>query len=689
METHAAPMNDHGKVVQLAVTRDVTARKQAEIDLRESEALFRAVSESAHDAIITADSLGNIIKWNKGAEQFFGYTEAEIVGHSLTRLMPQRFRDQHSAGMHRVRVGGHPKIMGKPVELTGLRKDGSEFPLELSLAQWRIDEDHFFTGVIRDITERKLGEEQLRKLSLAIEQSPASIVITNINAEIEYVNEAFLLATGYSREEVIGQNPRVLHSGETPPETYADLWDSIAHGRPWKGEFINHRKDGGKYVELAVIAPLREADGTISHYVAVKEDITERKRLAIELNNHKNHLESLVEQRTMELVAARKQAEEASRAKSAFLANMSHEIRTPMNGILGMANLLRRGGVTPLQAERLDTIDNSARHLLSVINDILDISKIEAGKFLLEEGPVDVGSLFANAGSILSERTQAKDIRLVIEAASLPPNLVGDSMRLQQALLNYATNAIKFTDKGSVTLRSAKLHETADAVLVRFEVVDTGIGIPSETLSRLFNTFEQADNSITRKYGGTGLGLVITRHLAEMMGGNVGVESLPGIGSTFWFTARLKKGGAAPATESLTESDIEEKLRQFHTGSRILVVDDEPLNQEIAQTLLEDVGMAVDTADDGEMAVAMARQTAYAAILMDMQMPRLNGLEATRQIREIPTGRDTPIIAMTANAFAEDKARCLEAGMTDFLIKPFNPAVLFATLLQSLRRRDT
>ena len=689
METHAAPMNDHGKVVQLAVTRDVTARKQAESDLRESEALFRAVSESAHDAIITADSLGMIIKWNKGAERLFGYTEAEIAGHPLTRLMPQRFREQHGAGMHRVRGGGEPKIMGKPVELIGLRKDGREFPLELSLAQWQIAEDRFFTGVIRDITERKLGEEQLRKLSLAIEQSPASIVITNIDAKIEYVNEAFLLATGYSREEVIGQNPRVLHSGETPPGTYVELWDSISHGRPWKGEFNNRRKDGSKYVELAVIAPLREADGTISHYVAVKEDITEKKRLAIELDNHRYHLESLVEQRTAELVAARKLAEEASRAKSTFLANMSHEIRTPMNGILGMANLLRRGGVTPQQAERLDTIDKSAQHLLSVINDILDISKIEAGKFLLEEGPVVVGSLLADVGSILSERIHAKDIRLMIEAESLPENLVGDSMRLQQALLNYATNAVKFTNAGSVTLRCVKLHENPDTVLVRFEVEDTGIGIPSETLGRLFNTFEQADNSITRKYGGTGLGLAITRRLAEMMGGGAGVKSVPGQGSVFWFSARLKKGNAAPATSAATDIDAETLLRRRHGGSRILVVDDEPINREIAQMLLEDAGMVVDTADDGGMAVDMARQTAYAAILMDMQMPTLNGLEATRRIREIPDRRNTPIIAMTANAFAEDKARCLGAGMTGFMAKPFDPAVLFATLLQSLPRRDT
>jgi PAS domain S-box-containing protein len=673
--------------VRIALT-DISERKKTEKALRESEKRYRAVIQSSNDAIIIADSMGHIVGWNRCAEIIFGYTEAEVSGTSLALIMPERYRDRHLSGMKRVQSGEKPLIIGQTMEVHGLRKDGCEFPMELSLAHWEDSEGHFFTGTIRDITERKSAEQQLRKLSLAVEQSPESILITNIDGEIEYVNEAFLLATGYCRDDVIGKNPRILQSGRTPAETYITLWDALTHGRPWKGELHNRKKDGSEYVEFAVITPLRQPDGTISHYVAVKEDITEKKRLGIELDGHRHHLEKLVEQRTKELVEARAHAEAANIAKSAFLANMSHEIRTPMNGIIGMANILRREGITAQQAKRLDTIDTSAQHLLSVINNILDLSKIEAGKFELEAAPVAIGSLLANVSSILSERARAKGIHLLIEAGHLQGNLVGDPARLQQAVLNYAANAIKFSEKGAVTMRAFTQEETADTVTVRFEVQDTGIGIAPETMPRLFSAFEQADNSMTRKYGGTGLGLAITRRLAELMGGKVGADSTVGVGSTFWFTARLKKGAALVATPATPEADAETLIRQRYAGRRILVVDDEPINREVAQMQLEAVDLVADSAEDGAEAITLAQEKAYAAILMDMQMPKVNGVEATRQIRQLPGYRDTPIIAMTANVFAEDKAECFAAGMNEFLIKPFNPDQLFAILLRALSQRD-
>jgi signal transduction histidine kinase/ActR/RegA family two-component response regulator len=487
---------------------------------------------------------------------------------------------------------------------------------------------------------------------------------------------------------VIGKNPRILQSGRTPAETYITLWDALTHGRPWKGELHNRKKDGSEYVEFAVITPLRQPDGTISHYVAVKDDITEKKRLGIELDGHRHHLEKLVEQRTKELVEARAHAEAANIAKSAFLANMSHEIRTPMNGIVGMANILRREGVTPKQSQRLNTIDTSAQHLLSVINNILDLSKIEAGKLELEEAPVAIDSLLANVSSILSERAKAKGIHLLIESGHLPGNLVGDAARLQQAVLNYAANAIKFTETGTVTLRALKQEETSEDVVMRFEVTDTGIGIAPEAMSRLFSTFEQADNSMTRKYGGTGLGLAITRRLAKLMGGEAEAASTPGVGSTFWFTVKLKRGAALVKTPAATEADAETLIRQRYAGRRILVVDDEPINREVALMQLEAVDLVVDSAEDGAEAITLAQEKAYAAIFMDMQMPKVNGVEATQQIRQLPGYHQTPIIAMTANAFAEDKAECLAAGMNDFLIKPYNPDQLFVILLRALSRRD-
>ena len=389
-----------------------------------------------------------------------------------------------------------------------------------------------------------------------------------------------------------------------------------------------------------------------------------------------------------ELAQNRDAAEAASRAKSAFLANMSHEIRTPMNGIIGMASIMRRGDVSPKQAEQLSKINTAAEHLLGIINDILDISKIEAGKLVVEETPVNINNLLNNVSSILSERAKAKGIAWVTQAAALPSNLYGDPMRLQQALLNYASNAIKFTEKGAVTLRVIELANTDESVIVRFEVQDTGIGIAPETLPLLFSAFEQADSSTTRKYGGTGLGLSITRRLARIMGGEAGVKSIPGNGSTFWFTARLmKKTEDAFSRIANANEDAESLIRQYYHGYRILVVDDEPLNREVAQVQLEDAGLTVDTAENGAEAFAMAQKTSYAAIFMDMQMPNLDGLDATRLIREIPGYEHTPIIAITGNAFSDDKIRCFNAGMNDFITKPIYPDVLYATLLRWLNHR--
>jgi signal transduction histidine kinase/CheY-like chemotaxis protein len=420
----------------------------------------------------------------------------------------------------------------------------------------------------------------------------------------------------------------------------------------------------------------------------LKAEVAAKQQAEDALRDHRDHLEAVVEERTVALSIAKDAAETANVAKSAFLANMSHEIRTPMNGIIGMANILRREGVTPQQAQRLDTIDTSAKHLLSVINDILDLSKIEAGKLTLEEAPVVISSLLVNVESILAERAKAKGLHLLIETGNLPSNLMGDPTRLQQALLNYATNAVKFTETGTVTLRAFVQEETAGSAMLRFEVQDTGIGIPPESLARLFSAFEQADNSMTRKYGGTGLGLAITQRLADLMGGKVGADSTVGVGSTFWFAVKLQKGVAAALAPAATDVDAEAELRQRYAGQRILLVDDEPINREVAFMQLEDVGLLTDMAEDGEEAVAMARETRYAAIFMDIQMPKLNGLEATQQIRQLPGYQDTPIIAMTANAFAEDKALCLAAGMNDFLIKPFILEELFAILLRALSRSD-
>ncbi len=388
-----------------------------------------------------------------------------------------------------------------------------------------------------------------------------------------------------------------------------------------------------------------------------------------------------------ELGVRAKEAEAANRAKSTFLANMSHEIRTPMNGILGMAHLMRRGEVALRQAEQLDKITASGNHLLGIINDILDLSKIEAGKLVLEQKDFALADMLHTTCAVIGDAVAAKGLKLFMKVSGMPEALHGDPTRLSQALVNYLSNALKFTAHGSITFSGRILEEADTGYLLRFEIIDTGIGIAADQKVRLFEAFEQADSSTTRKYGGTGLGLTITRRIAQLMGGEVGVDSTPGQGSTFWLTARLGKGQKAAAIAiGQSNESAETILRREHRGKRVLLAEDDPINQEVALILLQEVGLTPDLAENGAQALRRAEQNNYDLILMDVHMPAMDGIEATLAIRRVAGRRAVPIVAMTASVFDDDRERCLAAGMNDFITKPVDPDKLFATLLKWLAR---
>jgi len=824
----------------LLIGTDNTARKQAEEALLKAGALQSAIFNSANFSSIATDAKGVIQIFNVGAERMLGYMAADV----MNKITPADISDPQEviarAKALSVELGtpitpGFEALVFKAsrgiediYELTYIRKDGSRFPAVVSVTALRDEQDAIIGYLLigTDNTARKQIEGEQKQLSQRLrdhqfytrslfESNIDALMTTDLSGIITDVNKQMELLTDCTRDELIGAP---FKSYFTDPErAEASIKLVLAEKKVTNYELTARARDGKETVVSFNATTFYDRDRRLQGVFASARDVTER-----------NRLDQALQEKNIELESAKAAADKASLAKSDFLSNMSHEIRTPMNAIIGMSHLALKTEMTPRQRDYIKKIQGSSQHLLSIINDILDFSKIEAGKLTVEQTEFELEKVLGNVANLIAEKTSAKGLELVFDIdKKVPLKLIGDPLRLGQILINYSNNAVKFTEQGEIDIAIRVKEQTDKEVVLYCSVRDTGIGLTAEQMGRLFQSFSQGDSSTTREFGGTGLGLVISKKLAELMGGEVGVDSESGKGSTFWFTARLGKGvglerrlalsadlqgkrvlvvddnasarlvlgdllggmslkvdraesgkdaiGAVDRAEAegmpyeivfldwhmpgmngnetarrlrelpLThsphimmvtaygheevikgaeESGIEDVLvkpvnastlfdsvvrilggvvdgaraaadvptdtfERLATikGARVLLVDDNDLNQEVATELLTDAGFVVDLAENGRIAVDKVRAGAYDIVLMDMQMPVMDGVTATREIRKDALFKDLPVVAMTANAMQGDRDRCMVAGMNDHVAKPIEPEDLWKVLLKWVKPR--
>ena len=672
--------------------QNVTERKQAEELLHKSAEEIEDLYNRAPCGYHSLDKDGVICRINDTELGWLGYTRDEVVGRMKgADLLTPASRQILQENFPQLKTRGYINDL----EFEIVRKDGTVLDGLVNATAIYDASGNFVMSrtTIFDITARKKSEAVQRQterlLDSIVEHIPAMVFLKRASdLRIVLFNRAGEELLGYSRGDFLGKSDYDLF-----PKEQGDFF--IAADRRVLAsqeimdiaeEPITTASGETRYLHTWKIA-LRDERGEPTHLLGISIDISERKKIEESLRELNDELEERVVQRTAELILAKGQAEAANRAKSDFLANMSHEIRTPMNSILGMAHLALNASADPKSRDYLEKIHLSGLHLLGIIDEILDFSKMEAGKLRVEAVDFDLERMLANINNLMAGKAIEKGLKLDFDIdPGIPRCLHGALRRLSQVLINYINNALKFTETGSIIVRAKKINGNEHGTLVRFEVQDSGIGISDEDKAKLFQPFLQVDTSATREYGGTGLGLAISKKLVELMEeGEVGVDSMPGLGSTFWFTVRLAAGSAMPA--HACKSVMPSAALAALNGARILLAENNVFNQQVATEFLEQSGAVVCVAKNGAEAIDLLRNDYFDCVLMDVQMPVMDGYEATRVIRGNPAWATIPVIAMTASVSSEDRERCLVAGMDDFISKPFVSSVLYVTIVQWLSAR--
>lgn len=638
-------------------------RKQGEEALRREQEKAQQYLNIAGSVVVVIGEDENLKLVNKAGLKLLGYSEQELLGKNwFNKVVPIENREMIRELFHNaINSDGKTFEFNENVISIG---DGTQ-----KLISWHnvpiYDKNKKTIGILasgEDITEHRKVDKELRKLSQAVEQSPVSVLITDRYGRIEYVNQKFCERTHYKAEEVIGRNPRILKSGTLPHSFYQELWQTILKGEIWRGDFLNKTKDDQQYWERASISSIMDDMGEITNFIAIKEDITEQKEME------------------EELLQAKVEAELSNKAKGDFLANMSHEIRTPMNAVIGLTHLALQTELLPKQQDYLQKISVSSQSLLSIINDILDYSKFAAGKLIMENIQFNLWKVIEDVNTILYCKAEEKGIEMVLSVGkNVPMGLRGDPYRLQQILLNLLSNAVKFTNQGEVVLSVKLMKRKEQRVQLEFSVRDTGIGMSEEEKSRLFNPFTQADGSTTRKYGGTGLGLVISKQLVEMMNGAMHVKSSFGQGSEFAFTADF----GVEKDEKLA-SIFENNLQNL----KVLVIDDNESSRLAFKEILEKLTVRVSLAKSGEEGIdyllKYQGRDPFDLILLDWVMPGMNGLETGRRIRNHSQWSDIPIIIVASHSEEAIREQGKKLNLDGFLIKPVTPSLLFNTMVEAL-----